>query len=444
MPNPIVAKDLTKMYRVYDRPVDRLKELLLPGGRKYHREFWALNGVSFEVGKGEMVGIIGQNGSGKSTLLKIVCGVLGPTGGSLEVRGRVSALLELGTGFNPDFTGRENAYLSGAISGLSKEEMDGRFGDIQKFADIGDFIERPVSTYSSGMYVRLAFACAINIDPDILVVDEALAVGDVFFQQKCYRKIAEFREAGKTILLVTHSMDAIQKHCDRAVMMDRGIITEIGEPRDIVNRYLESLSVRKPDRPEIKAKALQVTDTEDGAFIQSVAGMPEDRCKDRPNYNTNEFRYGNSKAVVTDFTVLDKSGKETSSVLSGDWFCFRYEVLFLQPVDRPVYGFMVKTKDGLIVYGTNAMDSGVHVEPGKPGGRVVVEFSQRLNVAAGEYFLTAGVAEVINSDVEAVDRRYDMALMTVAPTDKSFGVVNLFSAIDVRQGGQGAFKGGEL
>lgn len=432
MSNPIIVNDLTKMYRVYDRPVDRLKELMLPGGRKYHREFWALKGVSLEVGRGETLGIIGQNGSGKSTLLKILCGVLAPTGGSVLVDGRVSALLELGTGFNPEFTGRENAYLSGAISGLSKKDMDGRFDTIQEFAEIGSFIERPVKTYSSGMYVRLAFACAINIEPDILVVDEALAVGDVFFQQKCYRKISEFKDKGKTILLVTHSMDAVQRHCNRAVLIDKGETISAGEPRQVINDYLERISSRKTGKATV---AMPGKDLVGNTFSPGHGEKPVDRCPDRVNYNKNEFRYGNAKAAILDFSVTDKAGKEAVSVYSGDTVIFRYEVVFADEVGRPIYGFMVKTKDGQIVYGTNTLDGGVPVNPAMPGDRVVVEFRQNLGIAGGDYFLTAGVAELSGDDVEPVDRRYDLALFKVFPVDKSFGVANLFADIVIKPGG---------
>lgn len=428
MSNPITVNDLSKMYRVYDRPVDRLKELMLPGDRKYHREFWALKGVSLEVGRGETLGIIGQNGSGKSTLLKLVCGVLAPTGGSVFVDGRVSALLELGTGFNPEFTGRENAYLNGAIAGLSKKEMDGRFDAIQEFAEIGSFIERPVKTYSSGMYVRLAFACAINIEPDILVVDEALAVGDVFFQQKCYRKILEFKDKGKTIILVSHSLGAVQKHCDRVVLLDSGEMVASGEPIQVINKYLEMVSGRKQEK-------LTAAVQEDGdSFSSGPKGKSIDRCPDRPNYNKNEFRYGNSKAFIVDFSISDKGGNRTASLLSGGFLCFQYEVEFVQRVERPVYGFIIKTKDGQIVYGTNTLDGGVPVNPAMPGDRVVVEFRQDIGISGGDYFITAGVAELNGDDVEPVDRRYDLSLLKVFPVDKSFGVANLFSEIKVMAG----------
>ena len=218
----IKVKDVVKMYKLYDRPMDHLKEALLPGKKKRYKEHYALNGVSFDVKKGETVGIIGTNGSGKSTMLKIITGVLNPSGGEVEIEGRISALLELGAGFNSEYTGIENVYLNGTMTGFTKEEIDARLQDILEFADIGDFVYQPVKTYSSGMLVRLAFAVAINIDPEILIVDEALSVGDVFFQAKCFKKFEDFKKEGKTILFVSHDLSSVQKYCDRVVLLNKG------------------------------------------------------------------------------------------------------------------------------------------------------------------------------------------------------------------------------
>ena len=218
----IEVKDVTKVYRLYDRPVDRLKEALNPAHKNYHRDFYALNGLSFNVKKGETVGIIGTNGSGKSTILKIITGVLTPTTGMVSVDGKISALLELGAGFNMEYTGIENIFMNGTMMGFTRREMEEKLDDILEFADIGDFVRQPVKTYSSGMFVRLAFALAINVDPEILIVDEALSVGDVFFQAKCYRRMEEIRKNGTTILMVTHDMGSIIKYCDKVVLLNRG------------------------------------------------------------------------------------------------------------------------------------------------------------------------------------------------------------------------------
>lgn len=241
----ISIRNISKKYRLFNSPEERFKEALHPFKKKYHKEFWALKDVNFDVPKGATVGIIGRNGSGKSTLLQIICGVLKPTSGEVIVNGRVSALLELGAGFNPDLTGRQNVILNGIVQGFSKEEMDARIPQIQEFADIGEFFDQPVKIYSSGMFVRLAFAAAINVDPDILIVDEALAVGDAKFQHKCYNKFLEFQKKGKTILFVSHSTDAIVRHCNHAVLLDGGKVVERGEPKTVVNCYLDLLFTGK-------------------------------------------------------------------------------------------------------------------------------------------------------------------------------------------------------
>ena len=237
----ISVENISKMYQVYERPTDRLKEAFWGGRRKYHKEYWALRDVNFDVPKGKTVGIVGRNGSGKSTLLQIIAGILTPTKGNVEVNGKVSVLLELGSGFNPDFTGRENVMVNGTVNGFSEEEMKERLPLIEEFADIGEFIDQPIKIYSSGMFVRLAFACAINIDPDILIIDEALSVGDAKFQHKCYNKFLEFQEAGKTILFVSHNTDAIVNHCDYAVLLERGEVVETGEPKTVTNYYMDLL-----------------------------------------------------------------------------------------------------------------------------------------------------------------------------------------------------------
>ena len=242
MENAITVKDVTKIYKMYDKPIDRLKESLHPRHREYHRKFYALNSISFDVKKGETVGIIGTNGSGKSTILKIITGVLSPTSGTVEVEGNISALLELGAGFNSEYTGIENIYMNGTMMGFSRKEMEARLQDILDFADIGDFVYQPVKTYSSGMFVRLAFALAINVEPEILIVDEALSVGDVFFQSKCYRRMEEIRKKGTTILMVTHDMGSIIKYCDKVVLLNRGNFVAEGAPGHMVDLYKKILA----------------------------------------------------------------------------------------------------------------------------------------------------------------------------------------------------------
>lgn len=429
--NAITVGNVSKVYNVYDSPRDRLKELLSLSKKKYYREFHAVDDVTFEVGHGEMVGIIGRNGSGKSTLLQIICGILKPSSGTVHTVGRISALLELGTGFNPEFTGRENVYLSGALMGYTKEDIDARYQDILDFADIGDFLNQPVKTYSSGMYVRLAFACAVNVDPEILIVDEALSVGDVFFQQKCFRKMGEFKERGKTMLLVSHSLDVVQKNCDRAIFLEKGRLVRIGESRDVINHYLETVLLKgEPGRGGAEDKGPKTV--AHGNKNRVATKAQEDRCRNKRNYNKNEFRYGNFKASIVDFSLLDTEGREVAGVFSGGALRIRFEVAFDELVEFPIYGFIVKTKEGVTVYGNNSWFEGVTVEPKGSGDKVVVEFRQNMNLASGDYFISAGVAELTEKDIVPVDRRYDLAYVNVMPVDKSFGVVNLFSKVDVK------------
>jgi len=260
----IVVENLSKVYQIYEKPIDRLKQTLIRGKKQYYKEFNALQNVNFKVNGGETVGIIGVNGSGKSTLLQMLAGTLHPTTGEIKVNGRIAALLELGSGFNPDFTGRENVYLNGSIFGVSKEEMDKRFEEIEKFANIGDFIDQPVKSYSSGMYVRLAFAVAINVDADILIVDEALAVGDVFFQAKCYKKFEEYKNNGKTILLVTHDLGSVIKYCDSVILLNKGELLSIGNPKDIVDEYkklLVEVNDQKTDTIQLYLLYMETNDT---------------------------------------------------------------------------------------------------------------------------------------------------------------------------------------
>ena len=429
MEKAITISGVSKAYRVYDNPRDRMWELLSLRGKKHSREFRALDGVSFDVDKGETVGVIGRNGSGKSTLLQIICGILKPTSGKVETAGRISALLELGTGFNLEFTGRENVYLNGALMGFAKEKIDSRYQDIIDFADIGDFINQPVKTYSSGMYVRLAFACAVNVDPEILVVDEALSVGDVFFQQKCFRKIFEFRDKGKTILLVSHDLDTVQKNCKTVVFLDKGRLIKIGKSKDVINHYFETILLRG----ETATKSDDGNGFKDAPRKVKRGGIPayyEDRCKQKPSYNLNEFRYGNFNAAIVDFAMLDEHGREVAAVFSGEALQFRFEVAFKERVEHPIYGFVVKTKDGVMVYGSNTRHMNI-AGPKDRGDRVVVEFSQRVNLAAGDYFISVGVAEYSKNNVVPVDRRYDLAYLKVMSVDKSLGLANLFSKVKV-------------
>ena len=316
MENAITVKDVTKVYKMYDKPIDRLKESLHPRHKEYHRKFYALNHISFQVKKGETVGIIGTNGSGKSTVLKIITGVLSPTTGTVEVEGTISALLELGAGFNSDYTGIENIYMNGTMMGFSRKEMDEKLADILDFADIGDFVYQPVKTYSSGMFVRLAFALAINVEPEILIVDEALSVGDVFFQSKCYRRMEEIREKGTTILMVTHDMGSIIKYCDRVVLLNRGNFVAQGEPGHMVDLYKKILANQMDALEEELGEMNDFSGehTGDDKKQEHHGGL----MKDRLTINTNRTEYGDGRAEIYDLGLFDGRGNLTNLLLNTE------------------------------------------------------------------------------------------------------------------------------
>ena len=341
--NVIQVEHVSKIYKLYDKPSDRLKESLGLSRKKRHREHYALNDINFDIHEGECVGIIGVNGSGKSTILKIITGVLAPTKGEVKVNGRISALLELGAGFNMEYTGLENVYLNGTMIGFSEEEIDAKLDDILAFADIGDFIHQPVKTYSSGMFVRLAFAVAINIDPEILIVDEALSVGDVFFQAKCYHKFEEFKKQGRTILFVTHDLSSVSKYCDQVILLDKGIKLDEGSPREMVDIYKQLLVGQEPVK---QAKA-----GEDGLMRAAVGDISHGHFQ--PNPNTLE--YGNKQAEIVDFALKDASGMYTNTIEKGTSFQIILRVRFHQTVQEPIMAFTFKNIRGTELTGTNTL-----------------------------------------------------------------------------------------
>jgi len=302
--NVIEVANLTKIYKLYNSPKDRLREIFSINGKKFHHEFYALNDVSINIEKGQTVGIIGQNGSGKSTLLKIICRVLQQTSGSVHADGRISALLELGAGFNIEFTGRDNVYMNGALAGFSREEMEQRFPEIEAFAEIGEFIDQPVKTYSSGMQVRLAFAAAVNIDPEILVVDEALSVGDMFFQHKCVAKMESFRTEGKTILLVTHNINLIKSACSTAILLDAGKILDGGDPEYVTEQYLMLMRQKQTEHASSAFQVAKKTETKlPGAKVS----------------------FGSEAGQILDVRILDNEFRETVAFLAGDTIVIRIQ-----------------------------------------------------------------------------------------------------------------------
>ena len=429
----ISVHNVSKKYRLYGSPRERLLEALNPFRRQYHREFWALRDISLDVPKGQTLGIIGRNGSGKSTLLQIICSILRPTSGTVEVNGRVSALLELGAGFNPEFTGRQNVIFNGRLIGLSDQDMRGRLAQIEAFADIGEFFDQPVKTYSSGMFVRLAFAAAINVDPDILVVDEALAVGDAKFQHKCYNKFREFQDAGVTVVLVTHDMTAVSVHCDHAMLLSQGRIAMLGEPRVVINKYWEMLAEAMP-RPgaglaegpagqaapadEAKAPGPPQTEgqrTRDPILEAFLAERPdEDRAHTRPEYNSNEHRYGDGRSEIVDFLLASDGRFNPPFVACNSSVDLYMKVRFYGDIDEPTYGFKIKTLEGVVIYATNTGKLDQSVRPVRAGDTVTWKFTMPMNVPAGHYFIGLGVGQRMPNDEDIpLDRRYDLIHLRV-------------------------------
>ena len=430
----ITVEQLSKVYPLYADKRDRLVEALDPFRRKRHTDFYALRDVSFTVEKGESVGIIGVNGSGKSTLLKVLTGVLAPSAGRVEVRGRVSALLELGAGFHPERTGRENVYFQGTLQGMEKEAIDAYLPAVVDFADIGDFIDQPVKLYSSGMYIRLAFAAAIQGDPDILIVDEALSVGDARFQAKCFERLRRLKEDGTTILLVTHSTDQIVTHCNQAILMNSGRMVEMGEPKRIANLYLDMLFGRdlcqSTDTVTLEQTADPTPDAED-ADVMKIDDFPLENQRDvfylHPNYNKHEYRWGDRAAEILDFYLEADGISYPSVIVSGQILTLAISIRFLRPLLAPILGIEIKTKEGIKVYGTNSELLNKHEfrDYGAPGTVVhaVVRFPCRL--ATGDYFVSLGIATHEGIDVVPHDRRYDSIHLHVGPASTFYGLTTL-------------------
>jgi ABC-type polysaccharide/polyol phosphate transport system ATPase subunit len=362
-------RNVSKSYPIYARPADRLKELLTGNRRSYHRDFWALRDVSLEVPKGTTFGIVGENGSGKSTLLQLIAGILKPTRGEVAVEGRVSALLELGSGFNPEFTGRENVLLNGTILGLSNKEIERRYPEIERFAEIGEFIEQPVKTYSSGMMVRLAFAVAISVEPDILLVDEALAVGDIYFRQRCMRKIHELSRRGVTILFVSHSAADIKSLAETVAWLDHGRLVECGAADRVVAKYLAAM-VQK-DSAYRKQLAHPSGDRKTAI---SPARAPE-VVERIPNV---DYRYGNRAAEILGIAILNEDGEELALLPQKDTIIVRISVKVRAEVSMPIVGFLIRNHLGVDLAGTNTALEEIEMPPFLPGDVYTFDFHLEL------------------------------------------------------------------
>ena len=409
-------ESVTKTYKLYDSPRDRLKEALLPGNRVYHRPFDALNDISLTIMPATTVGIIGRNGSGKSTLLQCICGIIPTTSGEIEINGRIAALLELGAGFNPEFSGRDNLYINASILGLEREQVDQRLDDILSFADIGDYIDQPVRAYSSGMYVRLAFSIAIHVDPEILIVDEALAVGDIHFQAKCFDRFHQFREQGVTVIFVTHDLNMVTRYCDQAYLLSKGKIVAEGHPRDVVGAY------RKIETGHSLAEQKPADETSEN---------PDTDVTDVFAVNPYETRYGNNKATIIGGGIYDSGNEATQVLHSGEKYKISLQVKFEQAIEEPVFAFTIKDAKGTDIAGTNTHFSEMKTGSFAAGQTVTVDFEQIVNITAGAYLLSFGCVSLQSGDLEIYDRRHDYISFQVITEKATVGIVDLGSKISI-------------
>jgi lipopolysaccharide transport system ATP-binding protein len=394
----VLAQNVSKLYRLYRRPSDRLRELV-PGTASRHTDFWALRDISFTLEKGETLGLVGPNGCGKSTLLEIVAGILQPTSGRVVTRGRIAALLELGAGFNPEFTGRENVYLNGEILGLSRAQIEKAMPSIQAFAEIGEFMERPVKEYSSGMYLRLAFSTAIHVDPEILIVDEALAVGDAVFANRCVRKFQELRERRITVLFVSHDLGLVKQLSDRAILLLGGRIEAQGSPKDVINRYIGLVLAR-----------------------QEQHGRKEDRVR-------SSFRHGDGTSEILGVEILNCQGEPATSVASGEPVTVRVRSRFHQAKSDPMVGILIRTRIGMDVYGTNTRIENTPLGDFAAGDELEVDFRLECWLTPQEYTLTVATQ---NSDGSSHDWLDDAVAFDVVDTRSAAGVANLRAKVEWR------------
>jgi ABC-type polysaccharide/polyol phosphate transport system ATPase subunit len=394
----VLVQNVSKLYRLYRKPADRLRELL-PGSGPLHTDFWALRDISFSLEKGEALGLVGPNGCGKSTLLEIVCGILQPTAGRVVTRGRIAALLELGAGFNPEFTGRENVYLNGEIMGLSRAAIAKAMPSIEAFAEIGEFMERPVKEYSSGMYVRLAFSTAIHVEPDILIVDEALAVGDAIFANRCVRKFDELRERKVTVLFVSHDLGLVKQLSDRAILLLNGRIAAEGAPNDVINRYI-GLVLARQDAGRKTAGGLQAS-----------------------------FRHGDGTSEILGIEILNSLGEPVTSIASGEPVAVRVRSRFHRAKSDPMVGILIRTRIGTDVYGTNTRIEKVRLGDLQPGDELEVTFRMECWLTPQQYTLTVATQDADGSSHDWLD---DAVAFDVVDTRVAAGVANLRAKVEWR------------
>ena len=424
----IKISNVVKEYKMYSKKKDRLLEAVLPGYKK-HSTFRAMDNLDLEIKKGEVLGILGKNGAGKSTLLKMITGVVNPTSGSIEVNGKISSLLELGAAFNPELTGYENIYQHGQVMGLSDEEIKAKEKEIIEFADIGEHLSQPVKTYSSGMFARLAFACAINVDPDILIVDEVLSVGDMAFQLKCFKKFEQFKNNGKTIIFVTHNINDVQTNCNRAIILENGKKTFDGTVKEGVNRYKKIIVGIDPDKDDAEKEVKKAENKEKAKKINN-----DESWKDKLNQNPNMIEYGTNQADVIDYGVFDREGNLVNMFDNGDEITFKSKVAFFEDVKDPIFTMTIKDFAGKDIAGTNTNIEKAVTGEFKAGEVAVVEFVQKVPVTPGKYTVSFSCTRYnLSGELEALSRKYDALLVEIMTSKNTVGMIRLDSDIKVEK-----------
>jgi len=433
--DPVISVvNISKRFEMYAQPRDRLLQFISLGKRQYFKEFWALRDISFVVNKGETVGIIGRNGSGKSTLLQIIAGTLSATSGHIETSGLITALLELGSGFNPEFSGRENIYLNGSILGLDRKEIDKRFDDIAAFADIGEHLDQPIKTYSSGMSVRLAFAVQACVSPDILIVDEALAVGDEKFQRKCFDHIERLRGNGCSILLVTHSTETIEKFCQRGILLHKGVMHGIGPAKEIVDQYHALLYSDERAYLHYVNETLQQQDEK--------TSIPGDETDTGNNFESPDpavskvAEHGSRlRAVIKCWNICNQAGEKSEVFKPGERANIQFDVDILQPIQEMQAGILIRTIEGVSAFGTSTLYHDLNYLNAKPGTTIRFEFELDVSLCSGTYFITLAIAQAISRvDMEYLDRKTDVILIKVSqPRLFASGIAMLNSRIHVEE-----------
>lgn len=422
--NVIEIKNLVKQYKMYNRKQDRLIETIFPKINR-HTNFTAIDNLNLTIKKGEVLGILGKNGAGKSTLLKMITGVVIPTSGTLNINGKISSLLELGTAFNSELTGEENIYQHGQVMGLTKEEIEATKQDVIDFADIGDHLYQPVKTYSSGMFARLAFACAINVDPDILIVDEVLSVGDMAFQLKCFKKFEEFKSRGKTILFVTHNVSDVLKNCTRTIILENGKKTFDGNVKDGVELYKKIITGNnKKNKEIIEEKTKSKIDKEE-----------KDTWKSHFNQNPNLIEYGNLDAEVIDYGIFDTDRKFLTMIDNEKEVILKSKIKFNKQVDNPIFTMTIKNFNGVEVAGTNTMIEKVYPGKFEKGEIVEVEFIQKLPLAPNKYTLSFSCTHInAKGELEVLNRKYEALLIEIISSKNCVGIVKLDTKINIIRG----------